>query len=457
MHSTRTGQPGILGIYDGASIGTCDPLMRFGPDHPQYPSIAEMVRISRGPDSLPDLRVHDHDEMFAYSEAVCDTPAIATMAYFRAGLAIADTLRQIIDGWCGAQPSAVLDFACGYGRSLRYTVADFGDAVWASDILPGAVDFVCHELGAHAFASAADPEQLRCDTTFNVVLVSSLFTHLPRRTFTRWLQRLHSLLRSDGLLVLSVHDEFLLPPGESLADGGFYFQPTSEVESLDTADYGATFVNEHFVRTAIEAATGHVAYRRFATALCFEQDLYAVPADPGADLARLRVHRGPEGAFEECEELDSGEWVLRGWAATQDDEPVEKVEIYLGGALIASVEPAYERSDVAAKLRTGRRDALYSGWQAPVRLGPTEPDTTVLVKATTSDGISAVVSCLRAGDMNIGHPPPAPVQSKSMLHRVLDANNEGGPRAVARSALRWLSRLGGRPRGPECLDRDHGR
>jgi hypothetical protein len=141
----------------------------------------------------------------------------------------------------------------------------------------------------------------------------------------------------------------------------------------------------------------------------------------------------------------------------QDDEPVEKVEIYLGGALIASVEPAYERSDVAAKLRTGRRDALYSGWQAPVRLGPTEPDTTVLVKATTSDGISAVVSCLRAGDMNIGHPPPAPVQSKSMLHRVLDANNEGGPRAVARSALRWLSRLGGRPRGPECRDRDHGR
>jgi SAM-dependent methyltransferase len=317
--------------------------MRFGPDHLQYPSIAEMVRMSRGPDSLTDLRVHDHDEMFAYSEAVCDTPAIATMAYFRAGLTIADTYRQIIEGWCGAQPSAVLDFACGYGRSLRYTVADFGDAVWASEILPGAMDFVRDELGAHAFASAVDPEQLRCDTTFDVIFVSSLFTHLPRRTFTRWLERLHGLLRPDGLLVLSVHDEFMLPPGESLADDGFYFQPISEVESLDTADYGVTVVNEHFVRTAIEAATGHVAYRRFASALCFEQDLYAVPADPGADLARLRVHRGPEGAFEECEELESGEWVLRGWAATPDDEPVEKVEIYLGGALIASVEPADER------------------------------------------------------------------------------------------------------------------
>jgi 2-polyprenyl-3-methyl-5-hydroxy-6-metoxy-1,4-benzoquinol methylase len=430
-----------MAINGGTSIGTCDPLMRFGPEHPQFPSIAEMVRISRGRDSLPNLRVHDHDDMFAFGEAVCDTPAIATMAYFRAGLVIADTFRQIIDGWCGAQPSAVLDFACGYGRSLRYTVADFGDSVWASDILPDAVDFVREEFGAHAFASETNPEQLRCDTTFDVVFVSSLFTHLPRHTFTRWLRRLHGLLWPDGLLVISVHDEFMLPPGASLADG-FYFQPTTEVESLDTADYGATVVNEHFVRMAIEAATGHVAYRRFATALCFEQDLYAVPADPGADLARLRVHRGPEGAFEDCEELESGEWVLRGWAATQDDEPVEKVEIYLGGALIASVEPADERPYVAAKLRTGRRDALYSGWRASVRLGPTEPDTTVLVKATTSDAISGVIWCLRAGDMNLGHPAPAPVQSKSMLRRVRDANNEGGPRAVARSALRWLSRLG---------------
>jgi SAM-dependent methyltransferase len=446
-----------MAISGGTSIGTCDQLMRFGPDHPQFPSIAEMVRISRGRDSLPDLRVHDHDDMFAWSEAVCGTPAIGTMAYFRAGLVIADTFRQIIEGWCGAQPSGVLDFACGYGRSLRYTVADFGDAVWASEILPGAVDFVCDELGVHAFASATDPERLRCDDTFDVVFVSSLFTHLPRRTFTRWLQRLHGLLRPDGLLVLSVHDEFLLPPGESLADGGFYFQPTTEVESLDTADYGATVVNEHFVRTAIEAATGHVAYRRFATALCFEQDLYAVPADPAADLARLRVQRGPEGAFDVCQELESGEWVLRGWAATQDDEPVEKVEIYVGGALIASVKPADERSDVAAKLRSGRRDALYSGWHVPVRPGPTEPDTTVLIKATTSDGGSGVISCLRAGDMNIGRPPPAPVQSKSMLRRVRDANNEGGPRAVARYALHWLSRRGGRRRGPERLDRDYGR
>jgi SAM-dependent methyltransferase len=122
--------------------------MRFGPEHLQFPSIAEMVRISRGRDSLPNLRVHDHDDMFAWSEAVCGTPAIGTMAYFRAGLVIADTFRQIIDGWCGAQPLRVLDFACGYGRSLRYTVADFGDSVWAGDILPDAVDFVREEFGA---------------------------------------------------------------------------------------------------------------------------------------------------------------------------------------------------------------------------------------------------------------------------------------------------------------------
>jgi SAM-dependent methyltransferase len=283
----------------------------------------------------------------------------------------------------------LLDFACGYGRSLRFTIQDFGrDRVWGSEILPDAVAFIGDELGAHRVSSTTRPDELEMDGGFDVIFVSSLFSHLPERTFAPWLRELHRRLGPDGLLVFSVHDELLLPEGAELSPAGIYFRPSTEVEALDVQDYGATVVSESFVSRAIDLATGHDVYRRFPTALCFEQDLYVVPADREADLERLSVTHGPQGAIDGCH-VEEGRVTALGWAATQDpDVTIREIEIRIDGELSARTRPSESRPDVATSAHA-ETDVRWtrSGWRAtfevPVGL---EPSSVVTGTAQVTDG-----------------------------------------------------------------------
>jgi len=288
------------------------------------------------------------------------------MAYFRAGMVISDTLRDIARQWCPSGPTRLLDFACGYGRSLRFTIQDFGgDRVWGSEILPDAVAYIGDELGAHAVMSTTRPEELEIEGGFDVIFVSSLFSHLPERTFTPWLRELYQRLAPDGLLIFSVHDELLLPMGAELSPAGIYYRPSTEVEALDVQDYGATVVSEDFVSRAINVASGHDIYRRFPTTLCFEQDLYVVPADRDADLRSLSVTHGSQGAIDGCH-LEQGRITAQGWAATQDpDVTVREVEIRIDGQLSARTRPSESRPDVATSAHA-EADVRWtqSGWQA---------------------------------------------------------------------------------------------
>jgi SAM-dependent methyltransferase len=353
------------------------------------PWLACLVREHRGRFDLPNLRVHPDDDMYRWSRQHCPTPAIGAMAYFRAGMVISDTVRDLATQWCPSGPARLLDFACGYGRSLRFTIQDFGrDRVWGSEILPEAVAFIGDELGAHGVMSTTRPDDLEMDGGFDVIFVSSLFSHLPERTFTSWLGELHRRLAPDGLLVFSVHDELLLPAGAQLSPAGIYFRPSSEVEALDVEDYGATVVSERFVSCAIDLATGHDVYRRFPKALCFEQDLYVVPARPDADLQRLSVRHGPQGAIDGCHVVE-GRITALGWAATQDpDVTIREVEIRIDDRLSARTRPSESRPDVATSAHA-EADVRWtrSGWRVTfdVPVG-VEPSSVVTGTAQVTDG-----------------------------------------------------------------------
>lgn len=373
----------------------------LGGDGATLGSVRTLVREHRGRYDLPDLRVHADDEMWGWSEAICSSPAIGRFAYFRSGLAIADMVKALTTWWCPNGPTAILDFACGYGRSLRYTIQDFGsDHVWGAEILPGAVDFVGHTLGAHALASSTNPEDFRPGRTFELIFVSSLFSHLPEATFVRWLRRLHECLTPDGLLVVSVHDEILLPPGAELSPTGIYFQPTTEVESLDPDDYGATVVNEDFVARAIKAATAAATYRRLPTGLCFEQDLYLVPASADADLSTFEFSRGAQGALDKGE-LREGGLQLEGWAATQDDDVlVEAVDVRIDGEFVLRCRPSIDRPDVHDALHGNNpASSLRSGWSGVVEVPSQRPAGTITVTAVLSNARRDVVWASELSDV----------------------------------------------------------
>jgi SAM-dependent methyltransferase len=99
----------------------------------------------------------------------------------------------------------LLDFACGYGRALRFFRAAFPDAeLVACDISRDAVDFCAQEFGAVPVYSSEDPAEVALPGPFDVIWVGSLFSHVDEPRWIGFLELLRSALAPDGLLVFTV-------------------------------------------------------------------------------------------------------------------------------------------------------------------------------------------------------------------------------------------------------------
>jgi SAM-dependent methyltransferase len=99
---------------------------------------------------------------------------------------------------------SILDFACGYGRALRYFRAAFPHArLTACDITREAVDFCAEAFDATPVYSHEDPRQIELGGPFDAIWVGSLFTHVPEARWTEFLDLLESVLSEGGLLVFT--------------------------------------------------------------------------------------------------------------------------------------------------------------------------------------------------------------------------------------------------------------
>ena len=363
----------------------------FSPADPDYPVMSAMVQDQFG--SLPSLEIEANDEMYAFSENTCGTRTLGLMAYFRAGIQINDAVRQIVKWHFGAPENlkTFLDFASGYGRSTRFLVSDLGpERVWASDVLPGALEFQRSQLGVQTVFSTTKPESFRPGQLWDCIFVSSLFSHLPEVTFTRWLWKLHSLLKPGGILIFSVHGEVTMPPGATMPRSGLYFIPTTEIPSLDTGDYGAAIVTDGYVRNAIVAVTGVPEHVRIPQGLCFTQDLYVIAKGKLKDQP-LQFQFGPNGCVDFCRWTEPEEMKLTGWAVEATaGESIARVDVYYNGTLRGTCGINHFRPDVAAFLGMSQDPgALRSGWDCVVDLRgeKVRPEQDwMLVKAISSNG-----------------------------------------------------------------------
>src|SRR5436190_2170210 len=202
--------------------------------------------------SLRDLntRIHPNDQMLQHSLRHFREVNRSVSQYFNVALQQHNAAQQVLRLILGA-PNAthrLLDFACGYGRLLRFlTLSIPPKQIWASEIQRDAVDFAAAQFGVHGILSDFDPRQFEPRKQFDFVWVASLFSHLPRRLFDGWLARLTSILSPAGILCFSVHDECLLPPHIPMPADGIHFISSSENADLDASAYGTTFVSEAFV------------------------------------------------------------------------------------------------------------------------------------------------------------------------------------------------------------------
>ncbi len=89
------------------------------------------------------------------------------------------------------------------------------------------------------------------------MFVLSLFSHLPRSTWSRWLKVLYEAVAPGGLLVFSTHG---LKAAEfdhvTLEGDGFFFAASSESNAIDAQEYGTTFTAPEFVLARIAETMG---------------------------------------------------------------------------------------------------------------------------------------------------------------------------------------------------------
>lgn len=342
-----------------------------------------------------DVTVDDRDEMLGFlvdwQEGDRDR---ALFHYFRTGRSVADSLLQVLR-WRGATGGKVLDFASGYGRITRFLIREIPpERLWVSDVYEGGVRFQRERFGVQGVVSAVRPEDLDLDETFDAILVTSLFTHLPEERFLAWLRALRERLDPGGLLVFSTHDMSLLEPAPS-PEGGILFQEISESGSLDTSDYGSTWVTEEFVRRAVERVAPGSSVHRLERGLCNYQDLYAVVLGPDVDFSGLRYTGEPYLFLERCAMAGRDLLEMSGWAAVRTGE-VEAVEVLLDGEVLADF-PVDQPKPEVAKMLGGER-YLRTGWGGGLHLPPgiSRGSSVFVVRVRDGRGVSHP---LRAGSI----------------------------------------------------------
>jgi len=100
----------------------------------------------------------------------------------------------------------VLDFACGYGRVLRFLRARFSAArITAADKDPVALDFCRRAFSVHSIPSHAQFRTLAIPQTFDLIWCGSLITHIEENAAAELLTFFRDHLSPGGVCVVSTH------------------------------------------------------------------------------------------------------------------------------------------------------------------------------------------------------------------------------------------------------------
>lgn len=348
-----------------------------------WPQVAAYLRgfdAAGGP--RLSTRIHPADEMYRFElTAPYRTREAAAILYFATGSQIFQAVEEIV-GWRFQGLSGVrslLDFASGYGRSTRFLVRALApEKITIAEIDPGAVRFQQETFGVRGVVPGTDPEALRLDGPFDVVMASSFFSHLPAARFEAWMARLQTFVAPGGVLIFSVHGMKLVAPGETQPPSGILFRPVSETLRLDGSEYGTSYVTPEFVRGVTERAAGRGArLLGFPFGLCGFQDLYALCRPPVPGGPDLRLARVPWGALEHGA-VEDGVATAEGWAVGDFDERPPDVRLFLGDR-VAAVSPGQGPAGT-------RRD-----WRFTFPVAGTDPDAVVRVEAESPRGVSKIL------------------------------------------------------------------
>lgn len=207
--------------------------------------------------------------------------ADAGSKYIEGGRVDAGKVKLLVESLrISKQRLRILDFASGFGRVTRHFKDMMpGHEIFASDIHPNACEFMKSVLNIPSFISQADPDDLDIGSHYDVIFVMSLFSHLPDKTFGRWLGTLYQRLAPGGYLFFTANGKNTINTypaffGELLPDGArFGYANVSDQLDLDAEDYGSMVVTIRYVLDQIdEYAPDAMLYRFMAGGWLGTQD-----------------------------------------------------------------------------------------------------------------------------------------------------------------------------------------
>jgi len=193
---------------------------------------------------------------------------------------VTKTKARLKESW---SPTSVLDFASGYGCVARFLSQVFpASVVSACDIHKQAVEFNRDILDLSSFQSTAEPDNLIGVPRVDVLMALSFFSHMPKRTFHRWLQTLVSTVASGGVLIFTANGHVTHKtncPDMILDTDGFGFKRASEQKDLSLDEYGLTVSYPRYVFEILKSIP-NVRLARFSEALWWgSQDTYVCIKD----------------------------------------------------------------------------------------------------------------------------------------------------------------------------------
>ena len=202
---------------------------------------------------VPDVHPEDFIFRFLLDHPVFVSKDMAISNYFDDGARSAEKLRWLLTEVCELASANIelLEFASGFGCVTRHFKGALPMcSITSCDIHPRAVEFIRERLGVDAMLSESVPERLNPTRTFDVAFALSFFSHMPRQSLSRWIQKLASLVRPSGFLIFTTHgiktQEKVLTSC-TFDSEGFFFQPDSEQKDLDTGEYGTAMSLPQYV------------------------------------------------------------------------------------------------------------------------------------------------------------------------------------------------------------------
>jgi hypothetical protein len=223
-------------------------------------------------DVFPDI--HPDDHMFNFLCKIMPGEK-ALQAYFEDGRNSAERFAGLAGQY---QAKNVLEFASGYARVTRHMRNVAPDIrLTASDIHPEGNKFTTEQTGFPSIPSVFVPEEYSTGMLFDMAFALSLFSHLPKDLWTRWLATLVGSVKVGGAVAFTTHGRITVNAQKiEFGEEGFMFLDMTDQVDIDTKMYGSSYVTPTWVLKQI-ASIGRAALVQFNEGYWWgHQDLYVV-------------------------------------------------------------------------------------------------------------------------------------------------------------------------------------